>query len=172
VTVEVSVSSTAMRGPRDVFVAGASLPSGLAVYEQVDRIVVTPAAGMARVGGGNFPKQFQQFDVIAYDDGPDDESDADDLELGPVPVTWSLEEYSATFADDDVAFVGAIDENGLFTPALDGPNPQRQGNRNNVGDVWVVATHATPRGVRLRARAHLLVTVPLYMRWDPWGQSQ
>jgi quinohemoprotein amine dehydrogenase len=55
----------------------------------------------------------------------------------------------------------------LFTPALDGPNPQRSGNRNNVGDVWVVATYrpaadATP----MRARAHLVVTVPLYMRWD------
>ena len=56
---------------------------------------------------------------------------------------------------------------GLFTPALDGPNPQRSGNRNNVGDVWVVAVH-TPAGggTPMRARAHLVVTVPLYMRWD------
>jgi len=67
-----------------------------------------------------------------------------------------------------VKFVGEIDaKNGLFTPALDGPNPSRSGNRNNVGDVWVVATHALGAGAApMRARAHLVVTVPLYMRWD------
>jgi quinohemoprotein amine dehydrogenase len=57
----------------------------------------------------------------------------------------------------------------MFTPALDGPNPQRKGNRNNIGDVWVVATQKTPApdARPLRARGHLLVTVPLYMRWEP-----
>jgi quinohemoprotein amine dehydrogenase len=171
VSLEVNVSGTAIRGARDVFVRGGSLAAGVAVYEQVDRIAVTPAAGMARIGGTNFPKQFQQFEAIGFDDGPDDDSDADDLQLGLVPVTWSLAEYSATYEDDDVGFVGEIDDSGLFTPALDGPNPQRRGNRNNIGDVWVVATHARSDGSSIRARAHLLVTVPLYIRWDPWGQS-
>ncbi|MEO6222284.1 MAG: quinohemoprotein amine dehydrogenase subunit alpha, partial [Vicinamibacterales bacterium] len=56
---------------------------------------------------------------------------------------------------------------GLFTPALDGPNPARSGNRNNIGDVWVVATHKLEGdGAPMRARSHLLVTVPLYLRWD------
>ena len=65
-------------------------------------------------------------------------------------------------------FVGEIDATrGLFTPALDGPNPARSGNRNNVGDVWVVATHTPPDGGKpVRARAHLVVTVPLYLRWE------
>ena len=61
---------------------------------------------------------------------------------------------------------------GFFTPALDGPNPERSGNRNNIGDVWVVANFSPPEGQAdrpLQARAHLIVTVPLYMRWDPWG---
>jgi len=64
--------------------------------------------------------------------------------------------------------VGEIDgARGLFTPASDGPNPKRSGNRNNVGDVWVVATHTpAPGAAPMRARAHLVVTVPLYMRWD------
>ena len=66
-------------------------------------------------------------------------------------------------------FVGTLDANGLFTPNVDGPNPKRSGNRNNIGDVWVVAELATPpmrgRPPPLRARAHLLVTVPLYMAW-------
>jgi quinohemoprotein amine dehydrogenase len=54
----------------------------------------------------------------------------------------------------------------LFTPNLDGPNPKRRNNADNVGDVWVVATYKTPDGKTLRARALLIVTVPIYMRFD------
>ena len=97
----------------------------------------------------------------------------DDVDLGVVDATWSMEEYSATFDDDDIEFVGEIDaRTGFFTPALDGPNPERSGNRNNIGDVWVIANFSPPEGQAnrpLQARAHLIVTVPLYMRWDPWG---
>ena len=32
--------------------------------------------------------------------------------------------------------------------------------------VWVVATHKPATGEPLRGRAHLVVTVPLYLRWD------
>jgi quinohemoprotein amine dehydrogenase len=89
-----------------------------------------------------------------------------------VDVAWSLEEYGVTYDDDDLKYVGKIDQRGLFTPNLDGPNPQRSGNRNNIGDVWVVATYQPDEngnGTRpLKARAHLVVTVPLYMRWEPW----
>lgn len=168
-TVRVRVDSAAAIGARDLFVAGAALRSAAAVYDQVSRIRVTPLAGMARVGGANFPKQYQQFDAVAWHNGPDGRPDtADDIELGPVDVTWSLEEYGVTYDDDDVRFVGGIDQRGHFTPALDGPNPRRSMNRNNVGDVWVVATYR-PGGKdtrTLKARAHLLVTVPLYMRWE------
>ena len=70
-------------------------------------------------------------------------------------------------------FVGEIDRTrGVFTPAVDGPNPKRSGNRNNIGDVWVVAVHKPAGGAPLRARAHLVVTVPLYMRWDFFTMSQ
>ena len=91
------------------------------------------------------------------------------MNLGLVNVKWSLEEYTATFGDDDLQFVGTLDQKGLFTPNVDGPNPKRSGNRNNVGDVWVVA-ELTPAEAKtaaqpLRARAHLLVTVPVYMAW-------
>jgi quinohemoprotein amine dehydrogenase len=84
-------------------------------------------------------------------------------------VKWNLEEYAATFRDDDIQFVGELAQSGLFTPNVDGPNPKRTGNRNNVGDVWVVATYnpaADGSAKPLKARAHLLVTVPLYMDWD------
>jgi quinohemoprotein amine dehydrogenase len=116
-----------------------------------------------------FPKQLAQFEAFAYSKGPDGKPETkDDLPVGYVDATWSVEEYTAIFGDDDVKFVGGVDPaTGLFTPAVDGPNPKRSGNRNNIGDVWVVATHA-PGGDAppLRARAHLVVTVPLYLRWD------
>jgi quinohemoprotein amine dehydrogenase len=129
-----------------------------------------PQAGLARVGGAVFPKQFQQFEAIGINYGPDRKPDtSDDLNLGLVSVKWSLEEYNATFGDDDLQFVGSLDANGLFTPNLDGPNPKRSGNRNNVGDVWVVAEltggDARDTSKPLRARGHLLVTVPIYMAW-------
>ena len=86
-----------------------------------------------------------------------------------------MEEYTATYNDDDIKFVGVLNEaTGRFTPNADGPNPARAGARNNIGDVWVVAkylgeaTDGKPAAT-LRARAHLLVTVPLYMRFEPLG---
>ena len=46
--------------------------------------------------------------------------------------TWSIEEYTATYDDDDKDFVGSIDApTGLFTPNLDGPNPKRRNSANN-----------------------------------------
>jgi quinohemoprotein amine dehydrogenase len=90
-----------------------------------------------------------------------------------VNATWGLEEYGVTYDDDDVKFVGAISPTGLFTPNVDGPNPARTSSRNNIGDVWVVASYQapgkTPRA--LKARALLIVTVPLYVKFQPW-QSQ
>jgi quinohemoprotein amine dehydrogenase len=172
--IEVDVAAAAPIGVRDVAVAGAVKPSALVVYDKIDGIKVLPQAGMARVGGNVFPKQLQQFEAVGINYGPDGKPDtADDLNLGLVPVKWSLEEYTATFGDDDLQYVGTLDQTGLFTPNGDGPNPKRSGNRNNIGDVWVVA-ELDPAGgpgspgtqVRLqRARAHLLVTVPLYMAW-------
>src|SRR6267378_1308168 len=171
--IDVDVAANAPIGPRDVSIAGTVLPSALVVYDKIDGIKVLPQAGMARVGGNVFPKQLQQFEAVGMNNGPDGKPDTpDDVNLGLVNVKWSIEEYTATFGDDDLQFVGALDQNGLFTPNVDGPNPKRSGNRNNVGDVWVVAEFmdpgdniARPMPRTLRARAHLLVTVPLYMAW-------
>jgi quinohemoprotein amine dehydrogenase len=174
-TVVVDVAADAQPGKRDMFVAGASRPQAFAVYDSIDAIKVTPAWAMARVGGIRFPKALAQFEARAFDNGPDNRPDTpDDIDLGVIDATWSLEEFAATYDDDDIKFVGEINaKTGLFTPAVDGPNPARKGERNNIGDVYVVATYtpeaadAKSGGKPLRARAHLLVTVPLYMRWEP-----
>jgi quinohemoprotein amine dehydrogenase len=166
--VEVRVAADAALGSRDLILAGTLAPKAIAIYDRVDFVKVTPAWSMARVGGVVFPKMFSQFEVTGYAHGPDGKPETnDDVVVGPVDARWTIEEYPATLGDDDIRFVGEIDAStGRFTPALDGPNPQRSGNRNNVGDVWVVGTHTTADGRTLRARAHLIVTVPLYMRWD------
>ena len=173
-TVTVDVAATASPGMRDLFVAGSSRPRALAVYQRVDSIKVKPDWAMARVGGVAFPKALAQFEAWGYSNGPDGRADsADDIELGLVDAAWGIEEFTATYDDDDAKFVGTIDaKTGRFTPNIDGPNPARSGSRNNVGDVWVVARHnAEAAGDKpaatYRARAHLLVTVPLYMRFDP-----
>ena len=83
--------------------------------------------------------------------------------------SWSVEEFFATFGDDDKDFVGTLSPTGLFTPALEGPNPKRKFNRNNYGDVWVVGTlksETDKDGKPKSGRAHLVVTIPLYVRWD------
>jgi len=167
----VSVAKDATAGRRDVLLTGATGSATVAVYSTIDFIKVSPQAGLARVGGANFPKQFQQFEAIAYLNGPDGKPDTkDDIELGAVDVTWSLEEYTATYDDDDKDFVGTIDRTtGLFTPNLDGPNPKRKHGTNNYGDVWVVATCQAgdaPSARAIKARGHLLVTVPIYIKWD------
>jgi quinohemoprotein amine dehydrogenase len=168
---ELETAAGAPVGERDLVVASTSSPRAAVVYQTVDALKVTPEPGLARVGGIRFPKQLEQFEARAWSYGPDGKRDTkDDLDLGAVPVAWSLEEFTATFGDDDTRWSGAIDANGLFTPTEDGPNPKRSGDRNNVGDVWVVATLPAdspwkPRAP-LRARAHLIVTVPLYVRWD------
>lgn len=177
-TITVNVDQQAVPGVRDVFVAG-SRARALAVYDRIDGLKVTPAWAMARVGGVAFPKGLAHFEARAFANGPDNRPDtADDIDLGIVPATWSLEEFAAVYGDDDIKYVGAIDpKTGVFTPNVDGPNPERKGNRNNIGDVYAVATY-TPEPIggkpaqTLRGRAHLLVTVPLYMRWEAPGEPR
>jgi len=174
VTIAVDVAVNAAPGSRDLFVAGASRQKALAVFDKVDGIKVKPDWAMARIGGDTFPKMLAQFEAWAYSNGADGKPDSpDDIDLGIVDAAWSLEEYAATYNDDDIKFVGTLNEaSGRFTPAIDGPNPNRVGARNNIGDVWVVAKYpgdaiAGKPAPTHRARAHLLVTVPLYMVFDP-----
>lgn len=174
VTVRVDVAPNAAIGPRDVVIAGAVKPAAVAVYDRIDYIKVTPEWAMARVGGVNFPKGLARFEALAFHNGRDGKSNTgDDLPLGLVDAAWNLEEYTAVLNDEDLKYVGAIDaKTGVFTPNVEGPNPARRGNANNIGDVWVIASF-TPEGATrpLRARAHLLVTVPLYMRWGTEAQT-
>jgi quinohemoprotein amine dehydrogenase len=169
----VDVAADAVSGKRDVALHTTVLEDALAVYDKVDYIKVLPEASMARLGGdakSSHPRGYQQLEAVAYQRGADGKAHTtDDVELGPIEVTWSVEEFYASFGDDDKEFVGTLDSNGLFTPNSDGPNPQRKFSRNNYGDVWVVATAKNEKdkeGRPLAGRSYLVVTVPTYIRWD------
>ncbi len=171
VVVEVDVAASAISGKRDVVVGRATLPNAIAVYDRVDYIKVVPENSLARLGGGSQrQKGYRQFEAVAYNRGADDKPNtADDIELGPVDVSWSVEEFYERFDDDDKEFVGSLSGTGLFTPALDGPNPQRKQSRDNYGNVWVVGTarSETDRlGKPLVGKSYLVVAPPLYVIWD------
>jgi len=166
-TVDVAVANDAAVGLRDLVVRGKVARRVLAIFDRIDYIRILPEQGMARLGGVVYPKQLQQFDAVAYHSGADKRPNtADDAELGPVPVTWGIEEFPVTIDDDDIRYVGKIDQRGLFTPNIEGPNPERSGNRNNLGDVRVIGTYTGEGAAKpLKGTSHLIVTVPLYVRW-------
>jgi quinohemoprotein amine dehydrogenase len=170
VVAEVDVASNAVPGKRDIVFRRSVLESAMAVYDRVDYIKVLPEASLAHLGSDAHPKGYQQFEAVAYQRGADDKlHTADDVDLGPIDVTWSVEEYLSVYGDDDKDFVGTLSSTGLFTPALDGPNPKRKFSRNNYGDVWAVATAKNEKdkdGNPLTGRSYLVVTVPTYIRWD------
>jgi quinohemoprotein amine dehydrogenase len=171
IALEVDVANDAVAGKRGVAVRRSVAPAAFAVYDKVDYIKVSPDWAMARLGGAaDHPKGYQQFEAIGYNRGPDGKINTpDDVSLGPVDAQWSVEEFYSTYGDDDKDFVGKLDDKGLFTPAMEGPNPKRRFGRNNHGDIWVVATYTAkdePGAKPLTAKSYMIVTVPLYVRWD------
>ncbi len=165
VMADVVVGKKAKMGARQARIRGVDGEQSLAVYDTVDYIRLSPEQAFSRPGGIRTPKIFQQFEAVGYTNGPDGRKGTDDdMKLGRVgPVTWKLNEYVQRVNDDDVRFVGAMDAHGLFTPAEDGPNPERHLQQGNVGDVWVEAWYQ-PNGARrpMGARAHLLVMPAKY----------
>jgi quinohemoprotein amine dehydrogenase len=165
VIAEVVADKEAKVGPRQATIQGTEGKIPLYVYKTVDYIRLSPEQAFARPGGVRTPKVLQQFEVIAYLNGTDGvKGTEDDVKLGRVgPIKWNLEEYIKRNNDDDMQFVGAVDENGLFTPANDGPNPQRHLSDENVGDVWLEAWYK-PDGAKrpIGARSFLLVMPPKF----------
>jgi quinohemoprotein amine dehydrogenase len=170
IVAEVDVAKDAVSGKRDVAFRRSTLPNAIAVYDRIDYVQVTPDSALAHLGSEKHPKGFQQFEAVAYQRGADGKPHtADDVELGPIDVNWSVEEFYSTYGDDDREFVGSLSNSGLFTPSSDGPNPQRKFSRNNYGDVWVVATAKDEKdkdGKPLVGKSYLVVTVPTYIKWD------
>lgn len=176
IVVSVDAAANAIAGLRDVSVGSAVLSASLPVYRKISYIKVTPETAIARLGSEKHPKGYGQFDAWGFDNGPDGKPyTADDVNVGIVPADWSVQEFQATWFDDDAKFVGKLSPTGFFAPNSDGPNPERSNLRNNYGDVWVVATAKTEKdslGKPLTGKAYLVVTVPAYKQWDQPEVSQ
>jgi quinohemoprotein amine dehydrogenase len=176
-TVEVAVAKGLPVGMRNVSIGSATAVKALSVYDKIAYIEVAPDASLARLGGAIAAKQFTQLEAIAYAAGLDGKKDTeDDVPVGPVTARWSLEELYSTPDDDDINFVGSVNDSGLFTPAGEGPNPARKKQSNNFGtnnwgDVWVDAAYDAD-GVTLKSRSYLVVTIPQYIRYDQPEVSQ
>ena len=140
-TLVVDVAPGTQLGTRTV--AFANQPDGapLVLYDTVDYVRVRPLQGFARVGGAKHPNQIERFEAYAVYRGKDQKPyTEDDVDLFQVRPKWSLAEFAVRENDDDLAYVGSIDATtGVFTPNVDGPNPARKWQANNVGDVFVVA---------------------------------
>lgn len=153
----VDVVPAASLGKRDVAFKGSVLPAALAIYDRVDYVKVAPESALATFGDGTHPRGYQQFDAIGYQRGADGKlHTADDVALGPIEVTWSLEVFYVA-EGVDTGFVGKVSPHGLLTPASPGPG-------NNF-DVWVVATAKTEQDQNnkpLVGKCYLVVTVPVY----------
>jgi quinohemoprotein amine dehydrogenase len=204
-------------GPRTVAYGSDPGTTQVVLYDTVDYVRIRPLQGLARIGGAKHPKQIERYEAFAMHRGPDSKPyTEDDVDLFQVRPRWALAEFRVRENDDDLQFVGSIDAaTGVFTPNVDGPNPARRWQANNIGDVFVTAEVELEVAVRpeppkpkppatggaaedkpadgqpaaakpdapgqaeaptgpapvvmekkmFRARSHLIVTVPLYMRW-------
>ena len=168
ILLSVDVDPAVISGFRSVSVRTHTAPNALAAYDKIDYIKISDPSAIAHLGGTTHPKGYAQFEAIAFNRGLDGiPNTADDIDLGPVPVKWSMQEFIAHYNDDDKEYVGSISADGLFTPSGEGPNPQRRFSTNNTGDVWVVATYKDSKsGAALSAKSYLVVAVPVYMKWD------
>lgn len=171
VTVEVEAAANLTPGIRDIALKSSTAERAFSVYDKVAYIKIMPDANMARLGGVVAAKQFAQFEAVAYSAGADGKPNTvDDVPLGAVPARWAMEEFVSTPGDDDSKYVGTVNDSGLFTPNVDGINPARKQQSNNYptnnwGDVWINATY-NEGGTPLKARSYLVVTIPVYMRYD------
>ena len=124
-TVQIHVAADAPTGKRDVQIGAAKTIGSLTVYDHADYIRVLPEKSLARLGGVRAVKRLIQFEAHAFSNGPDHiPGNADDVDLGMVKAAWSLGESVSMPNDEDTKYVGVIDQDGLFTPAQEGPNPE------------------------------------------------
>ncbi|RMF11802.1 MAG: quinohemoprotein amine dehydrogenase subunit alpha [Alphaproteobacteria bacterium] len=166
ITARVRVASDAALGRRSLRVGSLVSKDAVAVFDRIDRVVVTPDYATARVGGngGATPIQAAQFEAVAMHNGADGEpGTADDFRIGVVDAEWSTAPWNEVAAEmNDDKFAGVISPAGLFTPGKAGPNPARVYGTNNAGDLKVIAT--VQDGDRtVTGEAHLIVTV---QRWN------
>jgi quinohemoprotein amine dehydrogenase len=157
IVAEVDVAAGAPPGRRSLSFRSSTLDGAVAIYDRIDYVKVTPESSLATFGSQTYSRGYQQFEATGYHRGADGRlRTADDVPLGPVPVTWSMEVFYETDpARNDR--VGTVSATGFFTPAAANPGVNY--------DVWIVATAKTEKGIDgkpLVGKGYLVVTVPTY----------
>jgi len=146
-----------------VHVTTAGGTAHVALYDSVDRVSVEPDFTIARVGGGSAIAPGvvpAHFTAIGWWNGADGQPGTDDdIRIGALDAEWSVANRHETAAMmQDAKYAGAMQENGIFMPAIAGPNPERQFSTNNAGDLTVTAEASGQSG-----EAHLIVTVQRFI---------
>lgn len=138
----------------------------LVVFSRLDRVGVEPEATIARVGGNGGPiaKVPAQFEAVGFLNGPDGKPGTkDDIRVGAFNASWAVDNWDEGAAKmQDVKYAGSIEQNGLFTPADAGLNPERPMSTNNLGNLKIIAT-VDNDGKPLPGEAHLYVTVQRFV---------
>jgi quinohemoprotein amine dehydrogenase len=157
IVAEVDVAAGAAPGQRNAAFRSSPLARAIAVYDRVDYVKVIPESSLATFASQDYAQGVQPFEARGFQRGADGKPHTgDDLELGPVDVTWSMEVFYETDPGKQ-ARVGTVSRSGFFTPAAANPGTNF--------DVWIVATANTemgPDGKPLVGKGYLVVTVPSY----------
>jgi quinohemoprotein amine dehydrogenase len=157
IVAELDVAAGAASGTRNVSFRSSTLEGAIAIYDRVDYVKVTPESSLATFASQDYARGVQQFEALGYQRGADGKlHTADDLEVGPVPVVWSMEVFYEPDPDKQDR-VGTLSPTGFFTPAVANPGTNF--------DVWIVATAKTEQGQDgkpLVGKGYLVVTVPTY----------
>lgn len=143
IVAKVTVAADAALGRRDVRVGDSSLADAVAIYDQYDRVEVTPDYAVSRLGGagGKLNPVSAQFEAVAFANGPDGKPGTkDDYRIGVVKAEWDIAPNDAAAEEmKDHLFAGKITQGGRFLPAAAGPNPERVFGTSNAGDLKVIA---------------------------------
>jgi quinohemoprotein amine dehydrogenase len=157
IVADVDVAVDAPLGKRGLALRGSVLPGAVAIYDRVDYVKLTPESAVAAFADAKHRKGYLQFEAIGYQRGADGRlHTADDVDLGPVDVTWSFQVFHA-HEGSSADFVGRVSASGLFTPAVENPNLNY--------DCWAIATATSEKdqnGAPLVGKAYVVVTVPTY----------
>ena len=95
IVAEVDVAADAVSGKRDIAFRRSVLQSAIAVYDRIDYIKVTPDSALAHLGSEKHPKGYPAVRGRRLTSAARmaKSHTADDVELGPIDVNWSVEEF-------------------------------------------------------------------------------
>lgn len=137
-----ATATVSAEAPGLVQVSAGGTGAAIGLFDRIDSLTVEPAFTIARIGGEGAPAITPAgFRAVAWWAGPDAQPGTeDDIRIGQVPATWSVDNLHEVAAKmEDTRWAGTMAADGVFTPAVAGPNPERPFSTNNAGELTVKA---------------------------------